>query len=144
MARNNVKNCSTLKRNILQGKSKSEPANKKYEENFRISFQDLDEVQGQSFEEWEKDGILADAMKKIREYCRAPLRKQMGSNFKEYGAFPEPSDFSHPSHIPNDVNWASLHITGRRVLGGYVFENTFFVVFLDKNHQFWKCEKKHT
>jgi hypothetical protein len=132
------------KNNILDGKSNNEKAEEKFGENFRISFQYLDEIQGQTFEEWEKEGILADAMRKLREHCRSPLRQQLGANFKEYGPFPNPSDFCHPKHVPHDVNWAALHLTGKRILAGYVYENTFFVVFLDKEHQFWRCYKKHT
>lgn len=29
-------------------------------------------------------------------------------------------------------------------VAGYMKENTFYIVFLDKNHQFWITEKKHT
>lgn len=144
MGKQRLANCSNARKNILQGKSDNKKVENKVNQTFCISFKDFDDTQGQTFDDWEKDGILADSMKKLREYCREPLRSQLSNTFKEYGAFPEKSDFHYPKHIPDDVNWASLHITGVRVIAGYIFENTFYIVFLDKEHQFYKVEKKHT
>lgn len=62
----------------------------------------------------------------------------------EYGYFPPKSNFKHPKHVPEDVSWASLHLCGRACLGGHIVENIFYVVFLDKDHEFWITEKKHT
>lgn len=78
------------------------------------------------------------------EYCKEPINSKMGDKFKEYGEFPKNSGFKYPRHIEKDVNWAALHITGQNVLGGFIYGNTFFVVFLDKDHQFWITKKKHT
>lgn len=124
--------------------SYNEEALDKLGQNFVVSFQYLDRNQGQDFEDWEKEGLLVNLLNTLRDYCSQPIYKQFGNKFKEYGSFPIKSKFKHPEHVPEDVNWASLHITGRVCLGGHIYENIFYVVFLDKNHEFWISDKKHT
>lgn len=54
------------------------------------------------------------------------------------------------SLLPLKVEWARLTITGRRRLAGFFSEGAdresdiFYAVFLDKNHDFYPVEKKHT
>jgi hypothetical protein len=47
-------------------------------------------------------------------------------------------------HIIEDAEWASLHIKGKERIAGHIIGNVFYVVFLDKDHRFWRTEKKHT
>jgi len=131
-------------KSAIRGLSNNEITNQKAKELFTVNFKDLDVNQGQTFLEWEKEGLLAPMLDRIKEYCKMPLSKNLGDRFKSYGSFPPKSNFKHPKHVPNDVNWASLHIKGRVCIAGYIYENIFYVVFLDKNHEFWICEKKHT
>lgn len=137
-----LKNQSKKQENILSGQSSLK--SDEYNENFRVSFEFLDVTQGESFQDWGKNELLTKMNQTLLEYCKKPIHKQFSSNFKEYGDFPSKSDFHYPKHVPTDVNWASLHIMGKSVLGGFITGNTFFVVFLDKDHRFWKTEKKHT
>lgn len=71
-----------------------------------------------------------------------------------YGEFPENSDFVHPRHVPEDVLWARFRIDSATRLVGFVIpdnlsgveakdglrydNNTFYVVFFDANHAFYK------
>ncbi len=138
-----IKDQSQRKKSILQGQSETSTADK-YCENFRVSFEFLDKNQGQSFKDWEKVGLLSKMSETLAAYCKESIRAKQGKRFKEYGEFPSKSGFTHPKHVAKDVNWSSLHITAKAVLGGFISGNTFFVVFLDKEHKFWVCEKKHT
>lgn len=83
-------------------------------------------------------------------------------SFAEYGDFPKKSDFKHPNYVPHDVRWARFRMDGAFRLVGflvpkelhnkckkdkeneeYLFDrNTFYVVFLDKDHRFYKAEDK--
>lgn len=70
-----------------------------------------------------------------------------------YGNFPEKSEYTHPRHVPHDVLWARFRLDNEaRLVGfivpdelahrsdhaGYQYDtNTFYVVFLDENHQFY-------
>lgn len=112
-----------------------------------ISFKDFDSNQGQSYELWEGENLLALAVRKLQGVCGLTrieaTRQQI---IKEYpkGAFPDKSDFYHPKHIPDDIAWCSMHIQGKECVIGYFEDNVFYVVFLDKDHRFWITEKKHT
>lgn len=139
----NLKGKSELNRGLKQ-KSINEDAVKKYYSNFIVSFQFLDREQGQDFEDWEKEGLLLKMLNTLRDYNCKTLQENLGNNFKIYGEFPQHSKFTKPKHVPGDAKWASLHIQGKECLAGFVNENIFYVVFLDKNHEFWPTEKKHT
>lgn len=114
---------------------------------FLLSFKDLDRSQGQTLEEWEREGILARAMDVLRNYCCAPLLSQCNTDkFTNYGKFPPSKDteFTHPKHVPDDAEWARIHVTGRQCIAGHVLRNVFYVVFLDKDHGFYISKLKHT
>ncbi|ACV64602.1 hypothetical protein Dtox_3909 [Desulfofarcimen acetoxidans DSM 771] len=114
---------------------------------FLFSLKDLDREQGQSLIEWEKEGILARAFELIRNYCCSTLTSQSNTDkFTVYGDFPPKNvtEFFHPKHIPDDALWARIHITGKQCIIGHVVRNVFYVVFLDKDHEFYKSKLKHT
>lgn len=92
----------------------------------------------------EQEGLLVNMLNTLRDYCQKTMEENKSKSFKEYGYFPPKSKFEHPKHVPEDVSWASLHLCGRACLGGHIVENIFYVVFLDKDHEFWLTEKKHT
>jgi len=112
-----------------------------------LSLKDFDRNQGQSFENWEDDKLLALAVTKLQAVCALTrieaTRQQI---IKEYpkGEFPPKSYFYHPKHISNDIAWCSMHIQGKECVIGYFEDNVFNIVFLDKEHKFWITEKKHT
>lgn len=144
--RKSIKGKSKLAKSEIKGLSQNNEAIEKYNKNFVVSFQHLDRNQGQTFEEWNKEKLLVNMLDTIRNYCLKPIHEQFSDKFKAYGDFP-PSDktkFKYPKHVPSDVNWASLHLSGKVCLAGYINENVFNIVFLDKNHEFYLSEKKHT
>jgi quinol monooxygenase YgiN len=114
----------------------------------------------QSFEDWQNEEILADLMDKIKEFSKKSLQESKNEKrLKLYGDFPTPdiSDYVLPQDLPeNGLKWGSFRITGEKRLIGFIvsdlvegldcsnLKNTFFVVFLDKNHKFYKSKKKHT
>lgn len=112
-----------------------------------LSFKDFDRNQGQSFEEWESEQLLALAVNKLREVCQFTVGEATAQQvIKPYTkvSFPPESGFVHPKHILPDVTWCSMHIQGKECVIGYLEDNIFHIVFLDKDHKFWKTEKKHT
>nr|WP_295927203.1 hypothetical protein [uncultured Dyadobacter sp.] len=112
-----------------------------------LSFRNFDRNQGQNFEEWQHEELLALAISKLREICnltRIEATKQQIIKEYEKGLFPPNSDFYHPKHIANDIAWCSMHIQGKECVIGFFEENIFHIVFLDKDHRFWITEKKNT
>jgi len=131
--------------NKLKDKSFNKEAKNKQDEKFIISFQLMDRNQGQNFENWHDENLLVKMLNRIRDCCCKTIEENIKDGyFKVYGEFPLCSEFRKPSHISEDSQWACLHIQGKECLAGTVYENIFYVVFLDKDHIFWPTQKKHT
>jgi hypothetical protein len=56
--------------------------------------------------------------------------------------FPPDSKFKQPKHLSNET-WAVMHITGtsKEVVAGYIEDDIFYIIFLDKEHEFWPSSK---
>ncbi len=110
-----------------------------------FSLKDFDINQGQTFKEWEKKEILSKLMTRLREVSSfSIIEAQQNRTLTIYGDFPKKTDFTHPKHVPHGVKWAVISIQGKERIAGYIEENIFYVVFLDKDHRFWITAKKHT
>jgi hypothetical protein len=111
---------------------------------FVLSLKHLDKTQGSSMYDWEKNRMLALTMETLGGYCNLPLKQQFSEKFTLYGDFPVKSKFKPPSYVPQDANWARIHINGTHVVAGHIFHNTFYIVFFDHDHTFYISEKKNT
>ncbi len=108
-----------------------------------FSLKDFDITQGQTFEEWEREAILSKLMKRLREISAHTVESVLSNKIITlYHEFPPKSEFKHPKHIPIAVKWGTFHINGKIRVCGYLDDNIFYIVFLDKEHQFWITEKK--
>jgi hypothetical protein len=121
---------------------------------------------GQNFDEWNHDELIK-LMHKLKYYSESPLHywknQRTGAGglkvLEIYESFPINSDFTEPKHIPAEVHWARFRLEQKVRLIGFVIPesfydrkhdktdkrfdtNTFYVVFLDKNHRFYKIENK--
>ena len=123
---------------------------------FNFKFFQSGDYSGQSFEEWEREQILADLNNKLKDYSgKSRLELQEDGTLEIYTQYPNGSKFREPAilkAIAIDIEWARLRVTGRRRLIGffhkhkkYDIERTknevFYVVFLDKNHEFAPSRK---
>ena len=108
-----------------------------------FSFSHFCRDQGSSFKQWEKEGVLKNALEKIAAYSKKRISDEDGT-YTIYGDFPPKSGFTHPSYIPEDARWARIHVNGKHIIAGHVIKNVFYVVFLDSEHKFWVTRKKHT
>ena len=110
-----------------------------------ISFQNLDPNQGQSFDEWQEIGLAAQLLKRLQQVCsltpQDALAQQIIKNYSKVD-FPPNSKFVYPKHIPEGVTWCVMHLQGKEVVAGYIRDNIFHIVFLDKDHEFWPTKKK--
>lgn len=124
-------------------------------------FNDWNDTQGAS--------SLATLLDKIKNYTKEPLsywrNERAGSGglkvLTNYEQFPKKSDFSHPPHVPHDVVWSRFRLSNMVRLIGFVIpgnisgstytdpkgnqfqfdSNTFYVVFLDRDHKFFQTEQ---
>ena len=104
---------------------------------------------GQSFEEWERERILADLNSKLKDFsCKTVDELIADGKLELYDAYPKGSKFTCPAVLQCvDITWSRLRLTGRRRLIGFFSiqdkqpRKTFYVVFLDKNHDFAPSSK---
>lgn len=114
--------------------------------NFKLSFQYLDTTQkfGSSFKDWQSAGLLSFALETLQGYCCSPLWEQLdGDKFTTYKSFPsnDKTLFKYPKNVPEDAQWARIHVNGLSVIVGHIVKDTFYVVFLDKTHKFFLTKK---
>jgi len=112
-----------------------------------FSLKDFDSGQGQSFSEWEKEELLSALLDKLKNLSELNMLEATGQKIiKRYGNFPLVTDFTHPKHIADDVNWAVItSLKGQKGrIAGHIIDNVFYIVFLDREHRFWVTEKKRT
>lgn len=125
---------------------------------FSFRYFDASQKAGQDFKDWtgeQKNQLL----NKLRDYSREDkkywLNQRVGGGglkiLEIYGAFPRNSDFIYPVHVPDNVKWARFRMESAvRLVGFFIDEadakskglstDIFFVVFLDKDHRFYKME----
>lgn len=112
-----------------------------------FSFKDFDKTQippGQTYEEWQEKGYLAYLLEKLSHISELNMIEAKQQKYiTEYGSFPKLSDFEHPRHIAEDVNWAVIKkIKGQKGrVAGHIIGNVFYIVFLDLEHRFWKMDR---
>jgi hypothetical protein len=110
-----------------------------------FSWTKLDNTQGQSIAEWEKLGILSVFCKRLQQIGQfssaEALAKQYIKQYTKIG-LPEKSNFKEPKHISPPSYWAVIHITtnSKEVVAGFIENNIFYIVFLDKEHDFWPTD----
>lgn len=132
---------------------------------FNFSYMDFSQPAGQKFEEWTHEQLFK-LLDKLCAYCKEPLKywenQKIGgkknSVLEIYGGFPRVSDFKHPPHVPHQAMWARFRLESSVRLVGFVLPpeydkkqhpgtglyfdcNTFYVVFLDVDHRFYKTKK---
>jgi len=133
---------------------------------FNFSFFDGVQEPGSCFSALTHEQLL-NVIEKIKAYSRSSLlywqNQRVGGGglkiLEVYGAFPRSSDFSHPKHVPHDVKWARFRMDNLGRLVGFVIPheyvskasedrlffydvNTFYVVFIDLEHRFYKTETR--
>ena len=109
-----------------------------------FSFQYLDNTQGQTLKEWEAEGLLADFIVRTQQISQHTVEECLRLQYiKQYTkvTFPPTSKFKEPKHITPD-NWAVIHIKpkSKEVVAGFLENDVFYIVFLDKEHNFWDTD----
>ncbi|MEM9546436.1 MAG: hypothetical protein AAGA77_10720 [Bacteroidota bacterium] len=109
-----------------------------------FSWEKLDINQGQSIKDWEDLGLLSVFCERMRQIGGYPSLQALGEQLvKPYpnSGFPSNSNFNEPKHV-SPAKWAVIHITpgSKEVVAGYLEDHIFYIVFLDKEHDFWPTD----
>lgn len=117
---------------------------------------------GQDFKDWDHNELVK-LFGKLKNYSEKSLNdwkyEYSGKYpvFVIYDNFPSKTDFIEPKNIPHQVKWARFHLENKVRLIGFVIpdsfhdkahqktgerfdKNTFYVVFLDRDHRFYITE----
>ncbi len=101
--------------------------------------------QGQTLKEWDEEGLLLKLNERMKAVGGLTREEALHQKFlKEYSSkkgFPPNSKFKQPSYL-NPERWAVMHLTNKsiEVVAGYIENDIFYVVFLDKDHHFWPTD----
>lgn len=111
--------------------------------NFNFKYYVHGNNSGQSFQEWNDEGILVELNDKLFNCSQSSRLELKPKILEEYKNYPSDSKFERPTCLhSNNVIWARIRLTGKRRLIGFFLKgytediNTFYVVFLDKEHEF--------
>lgn len=106
-------------------------------------------ISPQPWSVWEELQLLSkfnNRLVQLSSLTRDEAIKQ--GQIRPYFEFPSKkvkSQFCIPRGLEHVDNWAVLKgLGGLTRVAGFIEEDTFYVVFLDKDHQFWPSPKKHT
>ena len=132
---------------------------------FNFSYFEV-QAPGKDFSDLENT-TLVNLVTKLKEYGRESLEYwstqpvgKSGTVFSVYGAFPSKSDFTHPRHVPHQAEWARFRLDWATRLCGFTIpkgyngrihkgsgqtfcSNTFYVVFFDPDHRFYRGSDKN-
>lgn len=98
--------------------------------------------QGQTLQQWSDDGLLIKFIERIKIIGALTrdeaIQQQLIKEYPSKSGFPVNSKFTKPTYLSPE-RWAVMHITNTsiEVVAGYIDDDIFYVVFLDKEHQFW-------
>lgn len=123
---------------------------------------------GEDFKDWNHIQLIK-LMNKLKNYSENSLEywtnqnigKGIGHVLEIYGQFPKSTqtDFSEPKAIPIEAQWGRFRLESSVRFIGFIIpnelhsqahsitterfdKNTFYVVFLDKDHKFYQSENK--
>lgn len=129
---------------------------------FNLNFFNRDQTHACDFEQLDRDELL----KLINKFVHFSDKSLVDWSFEKagkhnlfvnYRKFPRPSEFQHPACVPHDVEWCRFRIGSKLRLVGFVVpnsfhgltkegfcydKNTFYVVFIDKEHKFYMTERR--
>lgn len=132
---------------------------------FNFSYFTVQKNAGQAFSDLNPNELVALLEKlshfsadSLEHWRRTPIGKKSGHVLEIYESFPIKSKFVEPAHIPHQRHWGRFRLdSATRLIGfvlpdqyhgtlhpcGFTFDrNTFYVVFMDKNHEFYLMDKK--
>ena len=127
---------------------------------FSFKYFDGSQKVGQDFKDW-NDKQKQELLEKLRDYSRESkqywLHQRSGGGglkiLEIYGEFPSNTDFEYPKHVPEKVRWARFRMENAMRLASFFISeddvekfnlssDIFYIVFLDKDHRFYKMEKQ--
>lgn len=112
-------------------------------------FKDTDKSPAQSITTWKNEDRIFDMMLALQYItCENITKVQSTEKLSLYKKFPskDKNDFPCPDDLKEDLNWGTIqNIGGQKArIAGFLKGNTFYLVYLDKDHRFWITNPRNT
>ncbi|MFW1798347.1 hypothetical protein ACG9Y4_22130 [Acinetobacter guillouiae] len=112
-------------------------------------FKDTDKSPAQSINTWNDEDKILDMMLALKYItCENITKVQSTEKLSLYKKFPpkDKNDFPCPADLQEDLNWGTIqNIGGQKArIAGFLKGNTFYLVYLDKDHRFWISKPRNT
>ncbi len=110
-------------------------------------FQDYDSEPVQSLQNWYEEDRLLEMIRSLKHITSENIVQLQSADRKItlYGQFPnkQVNAFTLPTNLQENENWGTLrNIGGQKArIAGFLRDKVFYIVFLDKNHCFYKSNK---
>lgn len=124
---------------------------KKYISVSFLHFQNSDNAPAQSLENWASEGRLLDMLRTLQHVTSNDITQLQSTDDKMtlYKDFPQKSvtEFRIPpslnGYMKDGDQWGVLRNVGGQKprIAGFLRDKVFYIVFLDKEHKFYKSEK---
>lgn len=127
---------------------------------FNFCYLDESQAAGQKISDLSQNDLIR-ILTALRDLSKQSMDEwKQDRNYANYAHFPPPkkTDFKRPKTIPHQAVWGRFRLGSLFRLAGFVIPseyagqkhpitkkpydtNTFYVVFIDKNHKFWKPDR---
>lgn len=110
-------------------------------------FQDTNTYPAQSLSQWETDGMLPAMLRSLIFITQENITQLQGPDKKIalYKKFPDKAvnEFTLPTSLNEYENWGTIRNVGgqKARIAGFLRDNIFYIVYLDKHHKFYKSTK---
>lgn len=105
------------------------------------------------------DQLVELSEKSIVEWSYERMASRNSARYRNYGDFPKKSEYRHPKNVPEHAEWVAFRLGSLLRICGFIIpskyhgsvlpdenwslcSNTFYVVFYDHDHGFYKTKKR--
>ncbi len=134
-------------RNVDTKAQKSTAKDNFYSISFKY-FKDTDIDPAQSINTWKSEDRILDMLLSLKDISSNNATIVQTTRLTLYGEYPskDKNEFPMPADLPSDIKWGTIqNIGGQKArIAGFLKDNIFYLVYLDKNHRFWITKPKNS
>lgn len=111
-------------------------------------FKNIDIAPAQSINTWKAEDRIFDMLLALKDISSNHATIVQTSRLTLYEEYPskDKNEFTLPENLPSDIKWGTIqNIGGQKArIAGFLKDNIFYLVYLDKNHRFWITKPKNS
>lgn len=97
----------------------------------------------QCISEWQPKDLKAfrKFIDKAQGLTPSAMRADPGLEYELHKGLPKGHGFSKPTSIPKDITLAEMKVSGKARVHGFLRENQFYLIWLDRSHEVFPSGK---